>query len=141
MPSLRRLRPRPGARWQARRSQCGDARSRVRAGPTREELVAVGPRQSFDALVLENAIEQPARTAVCIRDEDLVEAVRSTAPDPIANRGGDPAGSVVEIRRQAGDLDVRQVGGQGDEHAAQGATANDEYARWRDLRLRHVARR
>jgi hypothetical protein len=101
----------------------------------------VRPGQSFDALVLENTIQQAARSAVCIRDEDLVEAVCSTAPDPIANRAGDPARSVVKIRRQAGDLDVRQVGGQGDKLTPKGATANDQYARWRDLRLRHVARR
>jgi hypothetical protein len=47
----------------------------------------------------------------------------------------------VEIRRQAGDLDVRQVGGQGNELAAQGSAADDEDARRGDLRLRHVVRR
>jgi hypothetical protein len=101
----------------------------------------MGAGQSFDTLLLEDPIEQPARAAVGVGDEDLVKAVGSAASNPVANGAGDPAGPVVEIRRQAGDLDVRQVGRQGNELAAQGSAADDEDARRGDLRLRHVVRR
>jgi hypothetical protein len=101
----------------------------------------VGPRQSLDALVLENAIEQPSRAAVGIGDEDLVEAIGPAAPDPITDGAGDPAWPVVKIRRQAGDLHVREVGSQGDELSAQGSAADHEHAGGGDVRLRHVVRR
>ena len=120
-------------------------------GSAGEELVAMGAGQTLDTLLLENAIEQPARAAVGLGDEYLVEAVRSATPDPVADRARDPAGPVVEIRRQAGDLDVREVGGQGDELAAEGSAADHEDARGGDpalhrlglshLRPRHVVRR
>jgi hypothetical protein len=47
----------------------------------------------------------------------------------------------VKIRRQAGDLHVREVGSQGDELSAQGSAADHEHAGGGDVRLRHVVRR
>ena len=86
----------------------------------------MGAGQSLDAFLGQDTVEQPARAAVGIGDEDMLEAFRPAAPDPIADGAGDPAGPVVEIRRQAGDLDVRQGPGQLDELAAERPAAHDE---------------
>ena len=117
----------------------------------REELVAVGAGQPLDAFVDENRIEEAARPAIGVGDEDLFVAVPTAPADSGAHARGDPAGPVVEVGRQAGDLDVREVRGQGDELAAEGSAADHEDARGGDpmlhqlglshLRPRHVVRR
>ena len=71
------------------------------------ELVAVGAGQALDALLGEDAVEQAAGAAVGVGDEDPLVAVGAGVADPAPDRAGDAAGPVVEVRRQAGDLERR----------------------------------
>ena len=93
----------------------------------RVELVAVRAGEPFDALLGDHRIEQPACPAVGVRHEDPVVA-GAASPDAFPDGGGDPARTVMERGRQAGDVDVRQVLGQRDELACEGATPDDEDA-------------
>ena len=74
-----------------------------------EELVAVGARQALDALLREDRVEQAAGAAVGIGDEDPLVAVGAGLVDAVADPAGMPLGPVVEVRREAGDVDARQA--------------------------------
>src|SRR6185369_17009784 len=67
-----------------------------------------------------------SRPAVGVRDEDPLVAVAARLMDAGADGGGDPAGSVVQVGRQAGDVDVGQGRGDLDELARERAAADDE---------------
>ena len=71
------------------------AGARSKAARAGVELVAVGAGQALDALLGDDRVEQAARAAVGVGDEDPV--VASAAPaDPLADRGRDAARPVVE---------------------------------------------
>jgi len=94
-------------------------------GATRIELVAVGAREALHALLLDHRVEHAAGATVGVGDEHTVVA-GPTAPDPVAHRRGDASWPVVQGGRQARDVDVGQVRGEGHELAREGAAAHDE---------------
>ena len=104
----------------------GDGSERLRA---RVELVAVGARQALDPFVGQHRVEQAARPAVGVGDEDVPVSGPGRA-DPVPDEPRDPAGSVVERRRQAGQVDIGQARlvDDGDQLARQRAAADDEDA-------------
>src|SRR5258708_2001404 len=85
-----------GARFRLRE------RAEYRAG--REELIAMRARNALDALFTEHLVEHPSGSAVGIRDEN--RAVRRTRRvDERADGIGDFFGTIVQLSRQASDLE------------------------------------
>jgi hypothetical protein len=93
-----------------------------------EELVAVGAGQPLDALLGDDRVEQAARAAVGVGDEDRLVAVGAGLADPVPDLGGNPLGPVVEVRREAGDVDAGQAAGKRDELAGERPAPDDERA-------------
>src|SRR5262245_23967837 len=65
-------------------------------GATGVDLVAVGALESGDALAFEHPIEQAARAAVGVGDEDRVIALGARTADPGRNGAGYALRPVVE---------------------------------------------
>ena len=95
-------------------------------GTAREELVAVGAGQPLDALVSQDRVDEAAGTAVGVGDEDLLVAVGARLADPVADLVRDAFGAVVQVRREAGDVDAGQAAGHGHELAGERPTADHE---------------
>ena len=95
-------------------------------GAAGEELVAMGAGQPLHALLGEDRVEQAAGAAVGVGDEDPLVAVAPALTDPSPDARRDAAGPVVELGRQAGDVDVRQRPGQLDQFARQRPAPDDE---------------
>ena len=93
------------------------------------ELVAMGAGDALDTLevVLQHPVEQAARAAVGVRDEDPV-VVAAAGAQPRGHRLGDALGPVVQVGGQAGQVDARQAARQRDELAPERATADNEDA-------------
>ena len=109
----------------------GERLEGLRAG---EELVAVRARQSLDAFLRDDRIEQAARAAIGLGDVDLLVGATARA-DGVADGVRDLLGTVVQLRRQAlhveGRPAVRPL--QRDDLAGEGAAGDDQDGR----RARH----
>ena len=103
----------------------GHGRERVAAG---EHLVAMGARQPLDAFAGDDRVDQAARAAIGIRDEDPLEPVGAGLVDAPPNRVRDPFGAVVEVRCETGDLQPGHPIRDGQQLAGEGAAADDEGA-------------
>ena len=79
-----------------------EARERLVAGIERVAVRAFDPR---DPLLREHAVKLAAGAAIAIEAEDLVIS-RPIGADLGPHRPRDPAGMVVQLRREAGDIDV-----------------------------------
>ena len=110
-------------------------------GPAGEELVAMGAGQPLHAFLGEDRVQQAAGAAVGIGDEDPLVAVAPSLADPRPNPRRDPAGPIVELGRQAGDVDVRQRLGELDELARERPATDDQRATRRVRREPLRARR
>jgi hypothetical protein len=97
-------------------------------GPAGEELVAMSTGQALDALFGEDRVQQAAGAAVGVGDEDPFVALAPTLTDPCPDAGRNAAGPVVELGRQAGDIDVRQRLCQLDKLARERAATDDQCA-------------
>jgi len=98
-------------------------------GGRREELVAVRARDALDAFLGEHGIELAARSAVAVGDEDAV-VVLAQLPDLLADRARDLLGPVVQLGRQADDVEAGPAVGlaQGGDLVGERAAGDDELA-------------
>ena len=88
--------------------------------------VAMGPRKTLDLLLLEHAIQSAARAAIGIGDEDAAIGAPRLV-DRLTNRTGDLLRAVVQGRRQAAQIEMRQaVGGDDRNDLAGQRTAGDD---------------
>jgi hypothetical protein len=100
------------------------------------DLVAVRSGQPLDALLLAHPVQQAARPAVGIGDEDpRVSPGSAPLADPLAHGARDPVRPVVEQRREHRDVDLGQAAGQRQQLARERAAADDQDA----VRPRHDA--
>ena len=104
-------------------------RARLLLGQRGESFLAGVERvamRAFDAphaLFLEHAVELAARAAIAVEAEDLVVG-RAVGADLRPHRVRDAPGMVVQLRRQAGDVDMLEPERQN--LARQGAAGDDE---------------
>ena len=91
-----------------------------------EELVAMGAGEALDAFGRQDRVEQAAGPAVGVGDEDPLVAVAPRLVDAGTDGARDAAGAVVEIGRQARDVDTREGRRDLDELAGEGAAADHD---------------
>src|SRR5512146_2422385 len=75
----------------------------ARAG---EELITVGTRQPFHAFLAEQRIQPPAGAAIAVCNEDAT-VLAAVGADLLPHRGRDALRTVVQLGRQAADVDGR----------------------------------
>ncbi len=74
-------------------------------GRSGKHLVAVGAADSLDALLVQHPVEAASRAAIAVEHEHVVVALAARA-DLLPHGFGDPLGGVVQVRRQALDMEV-----------------------------------
>ena len=114
-------------------SSSAEAREGFLAGV---EGVAMGALDAPHALFLEHAVELAAGPAIAVEAEDLVVG-RAIGADLRPHRLGDAAGMIVQLRRQAGDVDVIEPERQ---HFARERAAGDDEDLARAVLAARVAR-
>ena len=100
-----------------------------------EGRIAVWPGKSFDRLRLEHRIERPTRAAIGVGDVDPVMRGPGFS-DGVPNGASDPLRPVVQGRRQAAQIEMREAIrlDDGDDLPGERPTSDDQRA----LHVRHV---
>ena len=96
---------------------------------TGEARIAMRPGEPFYRFLLEHGIESTAGAAIGIGDIDVVMRGPGVA-DGVSNGAGDQRRAIVQRRRQAAQIQVRQAVrlDDGNDLAGQGATGDDQRA-------------